>query len=142
MPVVLRKCLQHNPTPGTNKRKISTIVPLQPGNLKRPRTNTRQASIPADGLSSSPPLGAMVMGPTSSQGSNSPPLSIAGTFSQVSDPAPQAKAMIPSSSSKSTLAADEVFEFIGECYVHGMMAGEAFRHQDDTGHPDREFWLV
>jgi hypothetical protein len=34
------------------------------------------------------------------------------------------------------------YEFIGQCYVHGYMNGEAFAHQDLTGNPLREFVLV
>jgi hypothetical protein len=34
------------------------------------------------------------------------------------------------------------YMLIGECYVHGMMDGDGFRHQIETGHKLQEFWLV
>ena len=34
------------------------------------------------------------------------------------------------------------YQFIGECYVHGMMAGEGFKHQKDHGNPLKAFHLV
>ena len=37
---------------------------------------------------------------------------------------------------------DKRYEFIGECYVHGMMSGEAFKHQRKTRNEVQEFWLV
>ena len=36
----------------------------------------------------------------------------------------------------------EQYELIGECYVHGMMKGECFRHREDSGNPVKEFVLV
>lgn len=35
----------------------------------------------------------------------------------------------------------EKYEFVGECYVHGMMVGEAFKHQKDHRIPNR-FWAL
>lgn len=34
------------------------------------------------------------------------------------------------------------YEFIGECYVHGMMAGEAFKHQRDFRISQRSYHLI
>lgn len=34
------------------------------------------------------------------------------------------------------------YQFIGECYVHGMMAGEGFKHQQDHGNKLRAFHLI
>ena len=34
------------------------------------------------------------------------------------------------------------YTFIGECYVHGMMAGEGFKHSKDHGNPLRAFHLI
>lgn len=34
------------------------------------------------------------------------------------------------------------YQVIGECYVHGMMAGEGFKHQKDHGNKLRAFHLV
>ena len=40
------------------------------------------------------------------------------------------------------LPVGEQYEFVGECYVHGMMMGECFRHREDTGNAVKEFLLV
>jgi hypothetical protein len=34
------------------------------------------------------------------------------------------------------------YSFIGECYVHGMMAGEGFKHQHEHGNSLKAFHLV
>ncbi|KAH6664129.1 heterokaryon incompatibility protein-domain-containing protein [Halenospora varia] len=34
------------------------------------------------------------------------------------------------------------YTFIGECYVHGMMAGEGFKHQHEHGNPLKVFHIV
>ena len=33
------------------------------------------------------------------------------------------------------------YEFLGECYIHGMMDGEAMAHQNDKGTPAQVFEL-
>jgi hypothetical protein len=47
-----------------------------------------------------------------------------------------------SGSSSSQKVPDERYVFLGECYVHGMMAGEAYKHREDTNTNYQEFWLV
>lgn len=37
---------------------------------------------------------------------------------------------------------EEQYTFIGECYVHGMMYGEGFKHRKDHGNRLRAFHLV
>jgi len=41
-----------------------------------------------------------------------------------------------------TLDSQHQYYVIGECYVHGMMAGEGFKHQKDHGNKLRAFHLV
>jgi len=41
-----------------------------------------------------------------------------------------------------SLESQHQYTFIGECYVHGMMAGEGFKHQKDHGNKLRAFHLV
>jgi hypothetical protein len=37
---------------------------------------------------------------------------------------------------------DSQFVFIGECYIHGMMDGEGFKHQRQTRIPLEKLYLV
>lgn len=41
-----------------------------------------------------------------------------------------------------SLDSEHRYTFVGECYVHGMMAGEGFKHQKDCGNKLRAFHLV
>lgn len=37
---------------------------------------------------------------------------------------------------------DEEYKFIGDCYVHGIMDGEAFQYMEDRGRTERRFVLI
>lgn len=41
-----------------------------------------------------------------------------------------------------SLASQYQYSFIGECYVHGMMAGEGFKHQREHGNRLKVFHLI
>lgn len=41
-----------------------------------------------------------------------------------------------------SLASQHQYSFIGECYVHGMMAGEGFKHQREHGNRLKAFHLI
>lgn len=60
------------------------------------------------------------------------------------DPAialPRRKADDKSPTRSSSSKSDHYYEFIGECYIHGMMDGEALRHQRTRGLQQQEFEL-
>ncbi|KXL50896.1 hypothetical protein M433DRAFT_61022 [Acidomyces richmondensis BFW] len=61
----------------------------------------------------------------------------------------KAKALTSEQSTQQTLQSLPInldsqhqYQVIGECYVHGMMAGEGFKHQKDHGNKLRAFHLV
>jgi len=59
------------------------------------------------------------------------------------EPGPEPlQVMVTSSPGHMEIPPDKQYEFIGECYVDGMMSGEGFTYRDNKGGKDMEFWLV
>nr|POE72135.1 heterokaryon incompatibility protein 6, or allele [Quercus suber] len=56
------------------------------------------------------------------------------------DPPPESDHMMPGLAI--SFESPYRYQFIGECYVHGMMAGEGFKHQQDHGNKLRAFHLI
>ena len=163
VPVVLRK---RKLSTGPSRKRSAEQPKREPRSTlrrdKRPRTSTSSKNHPPDPSRSDSLLGE---GQQFASSGSSPPTTIEDSFEplkpsssgqSVPPPTPplQTSSPVPGTSSKEgekvpreTLAGvdiplDDQYEFIGECYVHGMMMGEGFKRREDTGNPVKSFYLV
>jgi hypothetical protein len=158
VPVVLRKKTNITDELQSNKRKATVQLSRQ-GTLKQRRTGTSSLTPIETSRSSRSGVGATSAAASRSTRSADPAGGTANTQSKnnesvSSDPTAPPTAL-PTSSFDSvqtspmnqpdiTVSEAQKFgyELIGECFVHGMMAGEAFKHRDDTGNPKEVFLLI
>ena len=159
VPVVLRKREAASPPSNHAKRKAEFAKPPRKGTLKMKRQRTLPSDMNGAALlgggyqfgdvNTSPPMRGDDI--DSVTWSNNSCENVSGAmlppFMQAQSPETQKASLNNSSNGAAVSATSEVplgeqYEFIGECYVHGMMAGEAFKHREDTGNAVKEFWLV
>jgi hypothetical protein len=154
VPVVLRKKEQSEAPEPELKRKLMR-QPTTRGNLKKrktqmdPKRASRASGNPAEdhrasdmnpsaesdtgasgALESNQANGASSTPATENIRANSQ--STTHTSSGTSEPTRISSQKVPK----------DQYIFLGGCYVHGMMAGEAYKHREETKTEYQEFWLV
>lgn len=157
VPVVLRKKENHEVQEPGIKRRATTQPVRAKGNLKTKRQRTSATQQEAHGSSRKsatqsgvPKAGtaveADILSPAPRGGeANGFASTSATTNLRTSSSQPDIRLntdVSESGSSSSQKVLDEQYVFLGECYVHGMMAGEAYKHREDTNTRYQEFWLV
>ena len=163
VPVVLRK---RELSTGPSLKRPAEPPKREPRSTLRPdkrqRTSTRSNNHPQDSSRSDSLLGEGQQ--FASSGSSPPttiedslePLNHSASRQSVPPPTPPLQTSFPvlntsrhngeqvsgDTSAAFEIPLDEQYEFIGECYVHGMMMGEGFKRREDTGNPVKNFYLV
>jgi hypothetical protein len=151
---VLRKKEQSEAVDVGLKRKL-TRQPTTRGNLKKwkttmdPKDTSRASGKPAEDHR------ATNMGPSAEPDTVSSGTSESNQANRTSSTSATANLRADSQSTVHTsggisgptsLSSQKVPEdqyiFLGGCYVHGMMAGEAYKQREETKTEYREFWLV
>lgn len=150
VPVVLRKKINATEESPSHKRK-ATVQLSREGTLKQRRKGTSSVSPIETRASRSGAVKDTAAAPTQTRATD-PDHGSANTSHQnlAFDPSRARTGYFdpgerdPASQPEITVseAQQAGYELIGECFVHGMMAGEAFKHRDDTGNPKQLFWLV
>jgi hypothetical protein len=114
VPVVLRRRAANPTTNGFSRLRLTQPTPSEPGSIRRlPRLQNPNTSTPIP----------------ENVNTSDPRFELPGSMPAVSSSTARTNGRVTVVEPDERV---ERFELLGECYVHGMMEGEAFKIRDDT----------